>query len=346
MRVGLTYNLKNTKENPADEFCAEWDDPETIDAILKALSREYEVIPVIADLNAYQKLIFSRPDIVFNVAEGKNGPNREAHIPAILEFLNIPYTGSDPFSLSACLDKARTKEILSYHGIAVPRFQIVKELKDLEWKNPFPALVKPLWEGSSIGVHNSSWVENQKDLSDRSRFILENYHQPALIEEALTGREFTVALIGNGKTLESLPIVEVRLDVLPKGAHPIYSYEAKWVWDVPENPLQIFECPASLNDELRVKIESVAKAAFLALGCRDWCRIDIRLDASGEPYVLELNPLPGILPDPRQNSCFPKSARAAGLSYEDMILKVLRVAMKRYGLLQKEGLVSSLGGSL
>ena len=342
MRVGLTYNIKNTKGNPAGEFCAEWDDPETIDAILKALSRQYEVVPVLADLDAYQKLVSSRPDVVFNIAEGKNGPNREAHIPAMLEFLGIPYTGSDPFTLSACLDKARTKEILSYHGIATPRFQIVREFENLKWKGPFPALVKPLWEGSSIGVHDSSWVENPEELLDRTRIILKDYHQPALIEEALTGREFTAALIGNGQTLETLPIVEVRLDVLPEGAHPIYSYEAKWIWDVPENPLQIFECPAVLDEVLKEKIESIAKAAFLAMGCRDWCRIDVRLDASGEPYILELNPLPGILPDPKQNSCFPKSARATGLGYEEMILKVLTVAMKRYGLSQSE---ESLVGS-
>src|SRR5574341_353433 len=122
MRVGLTYNLKTPNRDPADERDAEWDEPETINAILQALSSEHEVFPIIADLSAYQKLCQCPLDIVFNIAEGHQGPNREAHIPAILEFLNIPYTGSDPFTLSACLDKSRAKEILSYSGIPTPRF--------------------------------------------------------------------------------------------------------------------------------------------------------------------------------------------------------------------------------
>jgi D-alanine-D-alanine ligase len=330
MRVGLMYNLKTSNADPADERGAEWDEPETINAILQALSSEHEVVPIPADLNAYQKLSQHRLDIVFNIAEGHRGPNREAHIPAILEFLNIPYTGSDPFTLSACLDKCRTKEILSYHRIPTPRFHVIRKLSELNGSNLFPAIVKPLWEGSSIGIRNSSWVENKIELHQEVERIIEGYDQPALVEEAVKGREFTVALLGNENELTVLPIVEIRLDVLPPQAHPIYSYEAKWVWDVQERPLDIFQCPASIDFALKRKLEDVSMAAFRALGCKDWCRIDLRLNGEGAPYVLELNPLPGILPDPRQNSCFPKAARAAGMDYSQMVLRILDVAVQRY----------------
>lgn len=334
MRVGLTYNLKAPHHGSADERSAEWDEPETIQAVLNAISEGHDAVPVLVDLDVYSKLRKNHLDIVFNIAEGVKGPNRESQIPAMLEFLNIPYTGSDPFTLSACLDKSRTKQILSFHDIRTPRFQVVQTLNDFQWAGAFPAIVKPLWEGSSIGIHNASWVENRKELQAQVRNVLRNYREPALIEEALTGREFTLALLGNGDRLTVLPIVEVKLDRLPPHGKPLYSYEAKWIWDVKEEPLEIFECPAAVTPALKEELENLAKAAFEALGCRDWCRMDIRLDEGGQAHILELNPLPGILPDPSQNSCFPKAARTAGLSYSRLILKVLDVALARYGLLE------------
>ncbi len=164
--------------------------------------------------------------------------------------------------------------------------------------------------------------------------MLDTYRQPALIEEFLPGREFTVALLGNGADLQVLPIVEINLASLPAGVNPIYSYEAKWIWDTEENPLSIFTCPAPLEPLLQRQIEELCKRTFQVLGCRDWCRIDVRLDAGGRPHIIELNPLPGILPRPEQNSCFPKAARAAGLTYEEMILHVVDTAATRLDLQQ------------
>jgi D-alanine-D-alanine ligase len=162
--------------------------------------------------------------------------------------------------------------------------------------------------------------------------VLSTYRQPALIEEFLPGREFTVAMLGNGDALRALPIVEINFATLPPGVNPIYSYEAKWLWDREEDPLQIFTCPAELDAALQREIETACRRAFNALGCRDWCRIDVRLDSSGQPQVIELNPLPGILPRPEQNSCFPKAARAAGMSYDELILAVVDAATERLGL--------------
>ncbi|MBI1871594.1 MAG: D-alanine--D-alanine ligase [Chlamydiae bacterium] len=341
MRVGLTYNLKKRDQDPADEHGAEWDTPETIQAIVHALSRQHKVVPLIADHAVFSQLRKNELDIVFNIAEGDKGPNRESHIPSFLEFLDIPYTGSDPFTLSACLNKARTKEILAFYGIPTPSFQVVREASSLRWQGSFPVLVKPLWEGSSMGIHDASWVDNRASLHQKVEDILDQYRQPVIIEEVLKGREFTVALIGNRDALSVLPVVEVRLDVLPPQARPIYSYEAKWIWDTPDRPLGIFECPARMDPLLEENVIKISKSAFNALGCRDWCRIDIRLDRKGNPHILELNPLPGILPDPLQNSCFPKAARVAGISYDDMILKILNVALERYETSSSEYKVGS-----
>ncbi len=140
------------------------------------------------------------------------------------------------------------------------------------------------------------------------------------------------AILGNGNDTEVLPIVEIQFQELPSHINPIYSFEAKWIWDTVEKPLEIFACPAKISLSLRKKIEQVCRAAFASLRVRDWCRIDVRLDEEGRPQILELNPLPGILPDPDANSCFPKAARTAGLSYEALVNRVLDIACRRAGL--------------
>lgn len=331
MRVGLTYNLKKAlKEGLPNDWDAEWDTEETIDAVRSALSAQHDVVPLEADENIVENLKNSKPDIVFNIAEGNNGPNRESHIPAMLEMLGIPYTGSDPLTLSLCLDKGRAKEILSFYKVSTPRFQVVSSASErIKLKN-FPLIVKPLHEGSSKGVKNDALVFSPSELKKKVGEIIVQYHQPALIEEYLNGREFTVAVMGNNGDTRVLPIVEIKFDNLPKDINPIYSYEAKWIWDNSKNPLDIFQCPADINDELRDNIEEAALKAYKSLRCRDWCRIDIRLDSDNEPNILELNPLPGVLPKPEDNSCFPKAARTAGMSYNEMILGILNIARKRY----------------
>jgi D-alanine-D-alanine ligase len=153
-----------------------------------------------------------------------------------------------------------------------------------------------------------------------------------VIEEFLPGREFTVALLGNGADVAALPIVEVNLDRLPAGAPAIYGFEAKWEWDTPDRPLDMFTCPARLSSAGERAIRAVSIAAFRALSLRDWARIDVRLDAEDRPRILEVNPLPGILPRPEQNSCFPKAARAAGMDHAALVRRVLDLAIERTGL--------------
>lgn len=348
LKVALTFNVKpeennfshstplslnkNSTENFNDTY-AEWDTIETINSMKDALELFHDVIMIEANEDAFEKLKNAKPDIVFNFAECAHGISREAQIPAMLDMLRIPYTGSDPLTLATCLDKARTKEILAYHKIPTANFLFVETPDDLKDFNlTFPVMMKPVAEGSGKGIFNSSFVNNFEQLKERLTENLISYRQPFIIEEFLPGREFTVAVLGNNGSAEVLPIVEINFSELPEGLIPIYSYEAKWVVDTRDNPLDIFICPAKIDKTLEEKIKNVVLRTYKVLRCKDWSRIDIRLDAHGEPNIIEINPIPGVLPNPSDNSCFPKAARAAGLSYEEMLNKVLTEAAKRYNL--------------
>jgi len=314
------------------DLLAECDSDETIDAVERALQERYQVFRIEADEKAYARLKRLRPHLVFNIAERLYGPNRESHIPTVCEMLEIPYTGSDPLTLGIALDKSRAKEILSYYKIPNAPFWIVEAPGVLPSNLKLPAVVKPLFEGSSKGIKNNSLVRTPAELYERVEEVVAAYRQPAIVERFLAGREFTVGVLGNYPRHEILPIVEIDHSQLPAGAAPIYSYEAKWIWDRPAKPLEIFRCPADLTPELKRKVETVVTRTCAVLRIRDWCRIDVRLDEKGEPNILEVNPLPGILPNPEDNSCLPKAARTAGYSYSDLIHRVVDEAVKRWGL--------------
>lgn len=286
-----------------------------------------------ANNEAFAKLNELKPDIVFNFAEGLSGVNRESHIPAMLEMLGLPYSGSDPLTLGICLDKSRAKEILTYYNIPNAKFLVANQMEDMaNLKFDFPLIVKPISEGSSKGIFSSSFVKNIKELEDEVKRIIFSYNQPALIEEYLPGREFTVAVLGNGSEAEVLPIVEISYEDFPEDVLPLYSYEAKWILDTKENKFDVFECPAKLDEQLEAKVKETVLRTYNVLRCRDWSRIDVRLDKNGVPNIIEINPLPGIMPDPNENSSFPKAARAAGMNYNQLILSALYSAAKRYNL--------------
>jgi D-alanine-D-alanine ligase len=321
--------------SPDDDY-AEWDSIETITAVRTALEEYHSVTMVEADEDAYRKLLATKPDIVFNIAEGLYGVSREAQIPAMLEYLHIPYTGSDPLTLATALDKARTKEILSYNEIPTAKFVVLETINgEIPHGVQLPCIVKPVHEGSSKGVLDVSVVRTHRELSEQVARVVHTYHQPALIEEFLPGQEFTVALLGNDPDVQVLPIVEIKFDALPDGVNRIYSYEAKWIWDQTDHPIDVHECPAKITATLKNEIDAVCRKTYSVMRCRDWCRIDVRLDAGGTPHVIELNPLPGILPDPEEHSCFPQAARTAGMSYNELIQSVLNIAIKRYKITNK-----------
>src|SRR4051812_3185465 len=351
-RIGFAYNQKpeppvglvsatpiesRPDEEPpsTSDVYAEWDSVETIDAVATALSVYGEVIRLEATEEFPERLRTERPDIVFNIAEGLRGTNREAHVPAICEFLDVPYSGSDPFTLSLCLHKARTKDVLTARGIPNAAFTLIDSETALEQllatNDRFPLFLKPVQEGSSKGITEKNLVRTRDELDAQARFLLETYSQPVIAEEFLTGAEFTCGVLGNGGDARVLPLVAINFGSLPSGAVPIYGYEAKWIWDTPSDPLDIFECPARIDDKLQSAIEDVVLRAYRVLGCRDWSRIDVRLDSTGVPNIVEVNPLPGILPNPEDNSCLPKAARAAGLNYDQLIQSALLAAAARTG---------------
>jgi D-alanine-D-alanine ligase len=322
--------------DPAQDIYAEWDSPATIDAVAAALAGCGDVIRLEATEDFPARLRAARPDIVFNIAEGLHGTNRESHVPAICEFFGIPYTGSDPFTLSLCLDKARTKELLAFNGIPTAAFALIRSEADLH-RAPTPTdraplFIKPVHEGSSKGITERNFVRSRAELADGVRFLLGAYEQPVLVESFLSGAEFTCGVLGNGAEARVLPLVGMDFSSLPPGALPIYGFEAKWLWDTAADPLEIFECPARIDHATETAIRDVVLRTYQVLGCRDWARVDVRLDGAGVPNVVEVNPLPGILPDPSDNSCLPKAARAAGISYDELIQRCLCHTADRTGV--------------
>ncbi len=359
-RIGFAYNQKpeppvglvsTASESRSDEeppsindVYAEWDSADTIDAVASALSALGDVIRLEANADFPERLRTEHPDIVFNIAEGLYGTNREAHVPAICEFFDAPYSGSDPFTLSLCLHKGRTKDVLSAHGIPTAPFVVLESGTALDHflsgdAHPLgrpthgaPLFVKPVQEGSSKGITERNLVRSASELEAQTRSLLEAYAQPVIVEAFLPGAEFTCGVLGNGDGARVLPLVGMNFGSLPDGALPIYGFEAKWIWDTADNPLDIFECPARIDRRLQQAIEQTVLRAYRVLGCRDWSRIDVRLDAAGIPNIVEVNPLPGILPNPSDNSCLPKAARAAGLNYDQLIQAALTAAAERTGV--------------
>ena len=327
LRVGFTFNMKRadpTRTDKGDDSQAEYDPPETIEAIRAAIeSMGHEVVPLEANSSLPQSLVDSKVDLVFNIAEGLAGRNREAQVPALCELLGLPYTGSDSATLALALDKALCKRILRQHQILTPEFQVMvtgREKLAQALSQKFPLIVKPNAEGSSKGIAATGVVDDEAGLRAAVRELLERYRQPALIEEYIAGREFTVGLLGD-KRPRVLPPMEICFKDRSK-ARPIYDYEVKQEW---EKHVE-YVCPARLTPAEARAVERAAARTFTALDCRDVARVDLRMSATGDVYVLEVNPLPGLTPD---YSDLVLISKAAGLDYRTLIAEVLSGALRR-----------------
>jgi D-alanine-D-alanine ligase len=340
---------------------AELDSAQTIETLRRAIAfHGHDVTLIEADVEAYEKLRQSRADLVFNIAEGTHGEDRESQIPAMLEMLGLPYTGSGPLALALCLHKGKAKAILSWHGIPTPPFRVATCPADLDgFTCPFPLIVKLLHEGSSMGLSYDAVVETQQALVRRVEYVTQTYQQPAIVEQFIDGREFTVPVLGN-RPLRALPVVEVffsgpRSITLFQPDDPIIlqfarahghriaepveyrlSVDSERIWirteaggeiDIPVS-LTTSTCPADIPAALTAALQETAMRAFQALECRDWGRIDMRVGADGMPQVLELNPMAGIDP----TYWLPRSAAAAGMDYEALIGAIIQAACDRYGL--------------
>ena len=323
LRIGFTYNVKRVATKGGNDTEAEYDAPETIDAIRDALeSYGHVVIPLEATAELPRQLTESPVDLVFNIAEGVSGRNREAVVPALCELMGIPYTGSDAATLSIALDKALSKRVLREHGILTPEFQVMETGRErLSPKLKFPLIVKPNQEGSSKGVSaHVSVCDNEEALRAVVRDLLDRYRQPALVEDYIPGREFTVGLLGD-KRPRALPPMEIVFR--DKGnQRPVYDYQIKQEWE----KHVYYECPAKLTPAELKGIERVCKETFDALDCRDVARVDLRVNAKGDIYVLEVNPLPGLTPD-YSDLCL--IAKAANIEYRALIGEILAGGLKR-----------------
>jgi len=323
MRIGLTYDLKTQLPVGPDDLQEEYDSPETIESIAAALRGLGHRVEKLGDgPELLRTLLADPPEFVFNIAEGQGvGRCREARVPAVLEMLGIPYSGSDPLTLSVTLDKDCAKRLVQSHGVQVPwgvTLDVEQAPHEVVTAERFPLLVKPAWEGSSKGIRNHCLVEDAEQLEHVVASLRRDHRQPLLIEEFVAGEELTVGILGNDP-----PEILGVMRVVPRrgGAWFVYSLEVKRDF---RNQVD-YECPARLPGEVLRRVETAALTAYRALGCRDVSRIDFRL-RDGQPYFLEVNPLPGLNPE---SSDLVIMAGLRSWTYSQLVEAILQAALRR-----------------
>lgn len=266
--------------------------------------------------------------LIFNLCEEALGKSSfEMHIAALLELYGLKFTGSGPLTLGLALNKGLTKDILYSSDLMTPEYCVMKEPPTkLKRSLKFPLIVKPLKEDASIGIDSNAVVRTMKELKKRVEFIITSYKQPAIVEEFIDGREFNIAVLGNDREIRALPPSEINFVDFPEGKPRICCYEAKWVPESPFYKKTVPVCPADVPDSLRDELQSVAHKAYLAMGCRDYARVDVRLGEDGNIKVLEVNPNPDISSD----AGLARAGAAVGLDYPKLIAEIVGIASRRY----------------
>ncbi|MBO8160847.1 MAG: ATP-grasp domain-containing protein [Thermosipho sp. (in: Bacteria)] len=291
-----------------------------VESVKNAIEKKFECKLVPFDENFMEKI--TNYDFVFNLSNKGGKETKQIHVPALLDLLNIPYSSSNAYSHSLCLDKITTKIMMKYHNIPTPSFEYFEIGELPESMDDKVYIVKPPREGSARGITRDSVVNNIEDLREQVLKIHKEFNQPALVEEFIDGTEVSVGLIGNGEEIEVLPILEIDFSVLPEGLERFYSYNVKHNYGEQTN----YICPARIPNDIKEKLEFYAKKLFKVLSLRDYARMDVRI-RNNEIYFLEVNSMPQLVPI---YSDITKMAEAAGMSYDDLILKILEVSMKRY----------------
>jgi D-alanine-D-alanine ligase len=325
MHVVILANLKqNAPEAPGkpEDFWIELDSEETVENIADALrSAGHRATFLEADATLALKLPTLKPDICFNIAEGHFGESRTAHVPALLEMLRIPYTGSGVFSQACSLHKGLTKEIWLARGLQTTRFQEFRSPEEpLDPALEFPLFVKPVQGGTGMGVSAASIVRSTAELRNQVENILAEYEQPAIVEPYLSGREFTIGVLGNRPQQRALPPVEIELDYLVSDPG-VYGSALK---TAREKVMQT----AAMEPDFLAEVKQMALDAHNALRARDVSRVDFRCDENGRPYLVEINLTPGLVKG------FSDLAVAADAvrDYNWLINTILAVACRRQGL--------------
>ncbi|MCM8789606.1 MAG: ATP-grasp domain-containing protein [Candidatus Omnitrophica bacterium] len=327
--IGLTFDAKTDykfKEGDPPDANAEFDNPSTIDVIYNAItSLGYKVKRIGNASNLLENLKRLDVDIVFNISEGYTGRNRESQVPILLEMAGIPFVGSDGLTLGLTLDKIMAKKVFIAEGIPTPKFFEVKTAEEVINLDhcKFPLIVKPRFEGSSKGLTENSRVQNLNELNAQVLQIINNYKQPALVEEFISGQEFTVAIVGNDPP-EAMPVVQVKIDGHLDLNERFYTF-ARISSDNVE-----YVCPAPISEELTQRLKDLALKTYIAVDCRDFGRADFRVDKNGNPYVIELTHLPCLSTE----DVFMPIAKNIGLTYEQMLGRIINSALARYNLIK------------
>jgi len=257
------------------------------------------------------------PDMIFNLCEGFNGKaSLEMHVAALLELMEVPFTGNSAKTLGIAQDKSITKRLLTSEGIPTPRWTLYTGETNPQTKGlRFPLIVKPSREDASLGISRENVVEQREKLESVVRNLYLRYRQPILIEEFIIGREFSVSLLECRGVLQILPISELSFQGLDSDSPPLVSYEAKWIEESPEYKGTPSVCPASLTEPSSKILRELARRTFRLLGGKDYGRVDFRMDFQGNPYVLEYNPNPDISP----SAGYVRSLEAANISYTEFL---------------------------
>ncbi len=324
MKIAVLANLKKDvpliKEHPPDdEYWDDLDDVSTLKAIISALrAGGHRVKYIVPNVNLIRHLLNYKPDLCFNLCEGHFGASREAQVPAILDMLRLPYTGSGVLGMSLSHNKYIAKKVFRREGVPTAPFFLAEDPRRLPaFDIPFPLFVKPAHEGTSIGINENAVVHDREALVRQIEWVWSRVHSPVLVEQYIAGREFTASILGN----EVLPVIEIKT---PTG---YYSNRLKEI--DPTGVVRV--CPAHIPNAKLEQIQKVARSAMKNLELEDFCRVDMRMDAAGSLYVLEVNPLPLLLPNPQEAS-FVASSLAAGYSYTEMVNRIVAISAGRLGL--------------
>jgi D-alanine-D-alanine ligase len=331
MWIAVLYNTVQAKETGfSGELVAENEIIATAAGIVEALRPAHQVVSLRVGADLLGRIGRSPFDLVFNLAENLGDRMGTEHlIPAMLDAVDLPYTGADGTTIALCRDKARTRNLLQAAGLPVPPGQLFARADEaIAPELGYPLIVKPSLEDASIGITRDSVVRDEEALRARVAFVLEHYRQPALVERFVEGREINCALLGNGDDVQALPLAEI-VFAHPDGHPSIVTFESKWESGWAVDRAQRPVCPADLPAPLAQEIVAAARGAFRVTGCRDYARIDFRVaegrDGRAIPFIIDVNPNPAI----DEGAGFARSARAAGLEYPHLAERITALAASR-----------------
>jgi len=331
LKVVILYNLlERLQKGEKKDILAEEaiiEEIEAVETAVRSLRHQCFVLTLNDEiLSMIHWLKEIRPDVVVNLCESVYGNTcMEMNIPALLDLLNISYTGSPPLTIGLCQNKGRVKDILLSEGIRTPRHQVFNQPSGLARNLSFPVIVKPVHEDGSLGISRESVVFDEKALTRQIEYVTKVYDQPALVEEFINGREINVGMIEFNGRVEPLPISEIDYTGFPAGIPKICGYEAKWVTESVEYQESKPVCPAPVTAELKKRLETIALDVYRLFECRDYARVDIRVDREENVYVIEVNPNPDISPQ----SGMARAIKAHGMTYADFVGGMIQKALER-----------------